>query len=770
MARTPEVDALEGRLLLHAGLHVPASDSASESGFPNGAVLATEGGAQLLPDLIPLADQGRGYLHGWTLDGGEIPGRALLRVTTAIANLGMGALEVRGGGVLADGRQEVFQRVYREGGGSTDRLAGTFTFHPGHGHIHLDAFTQFRLREITAGDGVGPVVRSGDKISFCLVDAARVDGYPAGAAVYLDCGEGNPQGISVGWADVYNRNLPNQWIDVTGVTSGRYWLEVVADPDDRISESDESNNSARISVDIDPLGSILRADRFESNDSTETATAMEVPMSGRSEDFLSLHSPQDQDYFRFTTAFTGRQVVQLSTDANFGPAELYLYGPDQTLLSSSASGAAVQIVSAAVTQGQAYTVRVKPAAGAVNPNYTMTVKGPPPTVSISAADASAAEAGASDAGTFIILRDGPTDGPLPVQYAVGGNASAGTDYESLSGSVVIPVFETSVAIQVRPLDDGAREGEEVVSATLSPDVSYEVAPGAAIASVVIVDDEPPTPLPAPWATADVGPAFTAGLAENTSDGRLILKGAGPATPAPGQEAFHFAYQPVARDAAVIAKLLDWDHVSTGAKAGITLRESLAPTSRGVSILVGVDNTVSVVLRRAARKKPMSSAAGSTASSMWLRLARSSRTIVPAISSDGLAWQTLRSIKVKLSNAPIYGGLVSGYADGGAVAAAVFSEASVLAVPPAPHGLAAVAAGGPVNLSWLHAGESETGFIVERSLKRRRGYVTVGMLGADVLGFTDTSGLVPGRRYFYRVWAVNTAGASPPSEVVPVVVA
>ena len=58
-------------------------------------------------------------------------------------------------------------------------------------------------------------------------------------------------GISVGWADLYDYTIDFQWIDVTGLPSGQYWLESVADPDDRLLETDETNNAARALVNLD---------------------------------------------------------------------------------------------------------------------------------------------------------------------------------------------------------------------------------------------------------------------------------------------------------------------------------------------------------------------------------------------------------------------------------------------------------------------------------------------------------------------------------------
>lgn len=45
--------------------------------------------------------------------------------------------------------------------------------------------------------------------------------------------------------DVYGKNLPGQWIDITDVPGGRYWIESVVDPYNRIKESNEKNNISR---------------------------------------------------------------------------------------------------------------------------------------------------------------------------------------------------------------------------------------------------------------------------------------------------------------------------------------------------------------------------------------------------------------------------------------------------------------------------------------------------------------------------------------------
>jgi concanavalin A-like lectin/glucanase superfamily protein/uncharacterized protein DUF2341/Calx-beta domain-containing protein/putative pyrroloquinoline-quinone-binding quinoprotein len=64
------------------------------------------------------------------------------------------------------------------------------------------------------------------------------------------------------------------------------------------------------------------------------------------------------------------------------------------------------------------------------------------------------EEGGMREGGFTVTRSGePSADPLAVEYRVAGTASAGTDYEALSGSVTIPAGEVDAAILVTALDD-----------------------------------------------------------------------------------------------------------------------------------------------------------------------------------------------------------------------------------------------------------------------------------------------------------------------------
>lgn len=108
-----------------------------------------------------------------------------------------------------------------------------------HGHYHLKDWASYKL---LTSDG-STVVR-GRKQAFCLMDSVRIFG---SASRRYDC---DYQGITRGWADDYPDTLPCQWIDITGVPSGTYTLQITVNPSGRYREADRTNNRVRVEVSI----------------------------------------------------------------------------------------------------------------------------------------------------------------------------------------------------------------------------------------------------------------------------------------------------------------------------------------------------------------------------------------------------------------------------------------------------------------------------------------------------------------------------------------
>jgi hypothetical protein len=132
-------------------------------------------------------------------------------------------------------------------------LVGCFAFDPDHGHWHFANYAKYRLLTLT-----GRVVGKRTKVGFCLIDHHQVDILPGtpdnGHRYYSNCDDLHIQGISVGWADVYNAFIPGQSIVIDGVANGRYCLVERADPHRQLQESDATDNQARLKIRIQGTG------------------------------------------------------------------------------------------------------------------------------------------------------------------------------------------------------------------------------------------------------------------------------------------------------------------------------------------------------------------------------------------------------------------------------------------------------------------------------------------------------------------------------------
>jgi Lysyl oxidase len=131
----------------------------------------------------------------------------------------------------------------------TTRQGGCMLDHPDHGHWHFDAMARYSL---TRQGEQSPLVAS-DKVSFCRRDNRET---PSASPVkvaqhYGDCGPRKVQGISPGWADVYDTDLPDQHLALPAeLPEGAYCLHNEADPLELLLETDDSDNAAAIAVRI----------------------------------------------------------------------------------------------------------------------------------------------------------------------------------------------------------------------------------------------------------------------------------------------------------------------------------------------------------------------------------------------------------------------------------------------------------------------------------------------------------------------------------------
>jgi len=119
--------------------------------------------------------------------------RQILRFTTRIANIGT---------------QDYFIGV-------PSAANSQFTFDPCHNHYHYAGYAEYLLFD--ANGALMPNI--GFKNGFCVLDLSC----PAGISAQYSCGN---MGITAGCADIYSSSLTCQWIDVTNVPAGTYYLVI----------------------------------------------------------------------------------------------------------------------------------------------------------------------------------------------------------------------------------------------------------------------------------------------------------------------------------------------------------------------------------------------------------------------------------------------------------------------------------------------------------------------------------------------------------------
>jgi hypothetical protein len=213
-----------------------------------------------LPNLVPLP------LYDLDVEKAEDdPDLPALRFAMATANRGDYALDLFAE-PAGPGEATAHQCV----DWATDRVCagrqevGRFVWHAEHAHHHLEDFALYELRRFRR-NGVPDMSRAGlvatsGKVSFCIIDVEYDDEseqpsplYWLPHPLYYSCIVGAGfQGISPGWRDVYTRGTPGQEIVLAGVAPGTYALVVTTDPEDRLLETDESDNVAVTGVEILP--------------------------------------------------------------------------------------------------------------------------------------------------------------------------------------------------------------------------------------------------------------------------------------------------------------------------------------------------------------------------------------------------------------------------------------------------------------------------------------------------------------------------------------
>jgi hypothetical protein len=202
------------------------------------------------PDLIPLParDVSVAHIRRVNVD--------LLAFAATVWNAGPGPLLVEGFRPGDPPFMPATQYFVSDGSIVGQARAGDFHYdnRPTHKHWHFEDFATYQLVNRVTGH----TVVSG-KQSFCLAPTDAVDLTAPGSEFRPDeiglgsiCGDISSiwlrEMLPVGWGDTYVQSRAGQAFNITGVPNGDYDIRVVTNPDQRLYESDYTNNVSTLHV------------------------------------------------------------------------------------------------------------------------------------------------------------------------------------------------------------------------------------------------------------------------------------------------------------------------------------------------------------------------------------------------------------------------------------------------------------------------------------------------------------------------------------------
>ncbi|MCL6291336.1 lysyl oxidase family protein [Streptomyces sp. 43Y-GA-1] len=211
-------------------------------------------GKVTVPD-VPKPDLRSLPAYGITVSDGyeDVPGKDYLAFSANVWNAGPAKLVVDGFRSPGKELMDAYQYFYDADGkqvGYTPTGTMEWDPRPGHEHWHFTDFASYRLLKADKKE----TVRSG-KEAFCLANTDAVDytvknanWHPDNTDLSTACGQENSisvrEVLDVGSGDTYTQDLPGQSFDITDLPNGTYYIQVLANPENRLKETNHNNNSA----------------------------------------------------------------------------------------------------------------------------------------------------------------------------------------------------------------------------------------------------------------------------------------------------------------------------------------------------------------------------------------------------------------------------------------------------------------------------------------------------------------------------------------------
>jgi hypothetical protein len=201
--------------------------------------------AAALPDLVPLPSWGISAVHD------RRSGQDVLAFNATVWVGGNSPLDVEGFRSNGSPVMKAYQYFWRNGHVVGRARAGTMGFDSQHGHDHWH-FEQFARYQLL--DAAKTLAARSHKVGFCIAPSDPVN-LLAPHAVWqppsigfgdFTCGSPTALWVQemmpVGWGDTYTQFVAGQAFNITSVPNGTYYVEVIANPQHVLYESNTRND------------------------------------------------------------------------------------------------------------------------------------------------------------------------------------------------------------------------------------------------------------------------------------------------------------------------------------------------------------------------------------------------------------------------------------------------------------------------------------------------------------------------------------------------
>ena len=181
-----------------------------------------------------------------------------------------------------------------------------------------------------------------------------------------------------------------------------------------------------------------------------------------------------------------------------------------------------------------------------------------------------------------------------------------------------------------------------------------------------------------WSYGDVGTVAAAG-SSSYQDGTYTVAGSGRDIQG-GSDAFQFVSQPLTGDGAIVARVSSVSNVGVWSKAGVMIRESLAPNAANMAIVVTPTTRegVSSQWRTATGAGTAYTQTTGLTAPYWVKLVRVGNVFTSYSSPDGVAWTLQSTQTINMASAAYAGLAVTSHSDG-VLCTATFDSVSILPV-------------------------------------------------------------------------------------------